>query len=97
MNTHFGERKERNMQDRERRMATEGIGRLMISMAVPSVIAQVINILYSVVDRIYIGHIQGVGMEALTGVPAERPLRPYGLERVTGSGRKRSWATALPC
>ena len=74
MNTHFGERKERNMQDRERRMATEGIGRLMISMAVPSVIAQVINILYSVVDRIYIGHIQGVGMEALTGVGVTFPI-----------------------
>ena len=74
MNTHFGERKERKMQDRERRMATEGIGRLMISMAVPSVIAQVINILYSVVDRIYIGHIQGVGMEALTGVGVTFPI-----------------------
>lgn len=62
------------MQDRERRMATEGIGRLMISMAVPSVIAQVINILYSVVDRIYIGHIEGVGMEALTGVGVTFPI-----------------------
>lgn len=62
------------MQDRERRMATEKIGRLMISMAVPSVIAQVINILYSVVDRIYIGHIEGVGMEALTGVGVTFPI-----------------------
>lgn len=62
------------MQDKEQRMATEGIGRLMISMAVPSVIAQVINILYSVVDRIYIGHIEGVGMEALTGVGVTFPI-----------------------
>lgn len=62
------------MQDKEQRMATEGIGRLMISMAVPSVIAQVINILYSIVDRIYIGHIKGVGMEALTGVGVTFPI-----------------------
>lgn len=62
------------MQDKEQRMATEGIGKLMISMAVPSVIAQIINILYSVVDRIYIGHIKGVGMEALTGVGVTFPI-----------------------
>ena len=61
-------------QDREKKMATEGIGRLMLSMAVPSIIAQVINILYNIVDRIYIGHIKGVGMEALTGVGVTFPI-----------------------
>lgn len=61
-------------QDREKRMATEGIGKLMIQMAVPSIIAQIINILYSIVDRIYIGHIKGVGMEALTGVGVTFPI-----------------------
>ena len=55
-------------------MATEGIGRLMLSMAIPSVVAQVINILYNIVDRIYIGHIEGVGMEALTGVGVTFPI-----------------------
>lgn len=55
-------------------MATEGIGKLMLSMAIPSVIAQIINILYSIVDRIYIGHIEGVGMEALTGVGVTFPI-----------------------
>lgn len=64
----------KQMQDKEQRMATEGIGKLMISMAVPSIIAQVINILYSIVDRIYIGHIRGVGMEALTGVGVTFPI-----------------------
>ena len=62
------------MQDKEQRMATEPIGKLMLSMAVPAVIAQVINILYSIVDRIYIGHIEGVGMEALTGVGVTFPI-----------------------
>ncbi len=61
-------------ENRERRMATEGIGKLMLSMAIPSVIAQIINILYSIVDRIYIGHIEGVGMEALTGVGVTFPI-----------------------
>ena len=62
------------MTDKEQRMATEGIGRLMLSMAIPSVVAQVINILYNIVDRIYIGHIEGVGMEALTGVGVTFPI-----------------------
>lgn len=62
------------MQEKEMRMATESIGKLMLSMAIPSVIAQVINILYNVVDRIYIGHIEGVGMEALTGVGVTFPI-----------------------
>lgn len=61
-------------QNKELRMATEGIGKLMFSMAVPSVIAQIINILYSIVDRIYIGHIEGVGMAALTGVGVTFPV-----------------------
>lgn len=53
---------------REQRMATESIGRLMVSMTLPSILAQIINILYSIIDRIYIGHMAGVGANALTGV-----------------------------
>lgn len=53
---------------REQRMATEPIGKLMVSMTLPSILAQIINILYSIVDRIYIGHMEGVGADALTGV-----------------------------
>ncbi|MBQ8878511.1 MAG: MATE family efflux transporter [Lachnospiraceae bacterium] len=62
------------MSSKEERMGTENIGKLMISMAVPSIVAQLINILYSIVDRIYIGHIEGVGMEALTGVGVTFPI-----------------------
>ena len=58
----------------ESRMGTERIGRLMVSMAVPSIIAQIINILYNIVDRIYIGHIPGVGAAALTGVGITFPI-----------------------
>ena len=53
---------------REERMATESIGRLMVSMTVPAILAQIINVLYSIIDRIYIGHMEGVGANALTGV-----------------------------
>ncbi len=53
---------------REERMATESIGKLMASMTLPAILAQIINILYSVIDRIYIGHMEGVGANALTGV-----------------------------
>ena len=57
-----------------RSMGTEKIPSLMIRMAIPSVIAQVINILYNIVDRIYIGHISGVGAAALTGVGLTFPI-----------------------
>lgn len=53
---------------REERMASESIVKLMASMALPAILAQVINILYSIIDRIYIGHMEGVGANALTGV-----------------------------
>lgn len=53
---------------REERMASEPIVRLMADMALPAILAQVINILYSIIDRIYIGHMEGVGANALTGV-----------------------------
>lgn len=50
----------------EERLGTEKIGKLMLSMGIPTLIAQVINLLYNIVDRMYIGHL--VGPEALTGV-----------------------------
>lgn len=55
-------------------MGTEKIPKLMVQMAVPSIIAQIINILYNIVDRIYIGHISGVGASALTGVGLTFPV-----------------------
>lgn len=55
-------------------LGTAPITKLMIKMAVPGIIAQLINILYSIVDRIYIGHIHGVGTAALTGVGLTFPV-----------------------
>ena len=55
-------------------LATETIGRLLVKLAVPTVAAQMINMLYNIVDRIYIGHIPGTGSLALTGVGVCMPL-----------------------
>lgn len=55
-------------------LATEPIGKLLIKLAVPTVAAQMINMLYNIVDRIYIGHIPGNGSLALTGVGVCMPL-----------------------
>lgn len=56
--------KEKKAQD----LGADNIGRLMFSLAVPAITAQVVNMLYNIVDRIYIGHIPGIGPTALTGV-----------------------------
>ena len=55
-------------------LGTEPIGRLMVRLAIPTVIAQLVNMLYNIVDRIYIGHIPGDGSLALTGVGVCMPL-----------------------
>ena len=55
-------------------LGTEPIGKLLFKLAVPTVIAQIINMLYNIVDRIYIGHMPGDGSLALTGVGVCMPI-----------------------
>lgn len=55
-------------------LGTEPIGRLLLKLAVPTVVAQLVNMLYNIVDRIYIGHMPGDGSLALTGVGVCLPL-----------------------
>lgn len=55
-------------------LVKEPIGKLLFRLAIPTVIAQMINMLYNIVDRIYIGHIPEVGALALTGVGVCMPL-----------------------
>ena len=55
-------------------LASGSIPGLMIKLAVPTIIAQLVNLLYNLVDRIYIGHIPGVGAAALTGVGLFTPI-----------------------
>lgn len=58
----------------DERLGTMPIGKLILSMAVPAVAAQLINVLYNIIDRVYIGHIAGYGDMALTGVGVTFPI-----------------------
>ena len=92
-------------------MGTGNIKKLMLQLMIPAVVAQVVNLLYNIVDRIYIGHIAGIGAAALTGVGLFTPILmllnafamlvgaggpPLLWGRGTGSRPKRSSPTALP-
>lgn len=55
-------------------LGKEPVGKLLLKLALPTVTAQIINMLYNIVDRIYIGHIPKVGAMALTGVGVCMPL-----------------------
>lgn len=55
-------------------MGSGSIPKLLAQLAIPAVVAQIINLLYNIVDRIYIGHIPEVGASALTGVGLCMPI-----------------------
>ncbi len=58
----------------QQNMGTGSVKKLMVQMAVPALVGQVVNLLYNVVDRIYIGHIPEIGGSALTGVGLFTPI-----------------------
>ena len=62
------------MADNKTFLGTEPVGSLLARLALPTVAAQIINMLYNIVDRIYIGHIPGEGALALTGAGVCMPL-----------------------
>ncbi len=55
-------------------LGKEPVGKLLLRLALPTVTAQIINMLYNIVDRMYIGHIPNIGDTALTGVGVCMPL-----------------------
>ena len=55
-------------------MGTGSVKKLMVKMAVPALVGQVVNLLYNIVDRIYIGHLPEIGADALTGVGLFSPI-----------------------
>ena len=75
-------------------LGTEPIGKLLRQLAIPTVIAQLVNMLYNIVDRIYIGHIPGDGDLALTGVGVCLPLI-LDRFRVCGAGGLRRCAQSF--
>ena len=62
------------MESNKEFLGTEPIGKLLFRLSIPTVVAQLINMLYNIVDRIYIGHMPGDGSLALTGVGVCMPL-----------------------
>ena len=62
------------MSDNKEMLGTAPIGKLLFKLAVPTVVAQLINMLYNIVDRIYIGHMPGDGSLALTGIGVCMPI-----------------------
>ena len=61
-------------ENKKQDMGTGSVKKLMVQMAVPALVGQVVNLLYNIVDRIYIGHLPGVGGSALTGVGLFTPI-----------------------
>ncbi len=60
--------------EREKRLANENIMSLLISFSIPAIIGMLVNALYNIVDRIYIGKMEGVGQYAITGVGLNFPI-----------------------
>lgn len=58
----------------ENKLAVMPVGKLLFSLAMPAIAAQIVNLLYNMVDRIYIGHIKDVGALALTGLGVAFPV-----------------------
>lgn len=55
-------------------LGSGSVGKLLFKLAVPAITAQIINVLYNMVDRMYIGHLPGEGANALTGVGVTFPV-----------------------
>ena len=55
-------------------LGNKPVGKLLFQLALPAIAAQIINVLYNVVDRMYIGHIPDIGARALTGVGVTMPV-----------------------
>lgn len=56
------------------KLGSEKIGKLLFQLSLPAISAQIINVLYNMVDRMYIGHIENIGAQALTGVGVTMPI-----------------------
>ena len=65
---------ESNKISEEEKLSRGNIWKLIFTMGVPVLIAQIVNMLYNIVDRIYIGHIEVIGSDALTGLGVCNPI-----------------------
>lgn len=76
------------MKEQQKILATAPVGPLLLKMAIPTITANLIHVLYNMIDRMFIGHIPEVGAEALTGVGVCLPLTVIivAFAALTGSG-----------
>ncbi len=74
-------------ENKTNRLETESLGRLLVSLAVPSIIAQVVNILYNIVDRIYIGRMPD-GTTAMSAISIALPIVTFimAITQLLGTG-----------
>ena len=79
------------MNDEKDLLGTQPVGKLLMRLALPTVTAQIINMLYNIVDRIYIGHIPDVGALALTVFSEQKSQHP-GARHGLGDNRRQSRA-----
>ena len=87
------------MNQRQTNLGSGNVGKLLFSLALPTITSQIVNMLYNLVDRVYIGHMQPadtVGKLALTGVgPWAAHLGPlFRRERAMRRNPNGSWETA---
>jgi len=60
--------------DRQKELSEQSIGKLLIKYSIPAIVGMLVNALYNVVDRIFIGNIKGIGALAITGVGITMPI-----------------------
>jgi len=78
------------MQEQRNDFGEGSVAGNIMNMAIPMTVAQILNLLYNMVDRIYIGHIPGAGSLALTGVGLTFPVISMPSSRTRLSGFNRS-------
>ena len=61
-------------QSKEKLLGTAPLGKLIFQLALPGILAQLINVLYNIIDRMYIGHMEEVGATALTALGVCMPI-----------------------
>ena len=60
--------------NKQERLGKDPVGKLLLQFSIPTIISMMVNALYTIVDRIYIGHIPGIGYLAIVGVGVTQPL-----------------------
>jgi len=70
----FMETQDKELTPQEKTLATSGIPRLVLYYSIPTIIGMLVNALYVVVDRFFVGQIPGVGSDALTGIGLAAPV-----------------------